>query len=27
VDEARRRAELTFDDDADDQPWRRSDEA
>jgi hypothetical protein len=27
VDEARRRAELSFDDDADDQPWRRSDEA
>lgn len=27
VDEARRRAELPFDDDADDQPWRRSDEA
>ena len=28
VDEARRRAELDFDDtDADDQPWRRSDEA
>lgn len=27
VDEARRRAELTFDDDADDQPWRRSDDA
>jgi hypothetical protein len=28
VDEARRRAELDFDDnDGDDQPWRRSDEA
>ena len=27
VDEAQRKAELTFDDDQDDQPWRRSDEA